>query len=294
MPRIVNAGLLILFVAVHIVALNTLTEQHAVLQKSEYQNQLFVLPAPILKVAALDYQGIVSDYLFVKGIVYLGGFVSQKGSGIVQLNLNEHQWHEFYNLMDVSSDLDPYFQDPYYVANAFLAWDAGMIQEANTLLEKGSRYRTWDWSLPFFLGFNYFYFLQDHDKASEKIMEASRRPGASPVLASLASKLAFKSKKTESSILFLEEMIKKTDDESTKKMFEERVEAYKALLVLEKAVDDFKEKFRRVPADIDELIKKKIIAEIPKEPYGGKFYIDSHGAVKTTSESLLVPHRKTP
>lgn len=288
MVRELTYGLVALFVVVHIVAVGKLTDQQIALQKSGYQNQLFVLPSPILKIAALDYDGIVSDFLFMKGITYIGAFVSPGG----RFQLNALQWQEFYNILDVSTDLDPYFQDPYYFANAFLTWDAGMVRETNVLLEKGSKYRVWDWTLPFFIGFNYFYFLQDYDKAAEFLMEASRRPGASPSLASLASKLAFKAKKTENSIAFLEEMIKKTDDESMKKLFETRVEVFKAILVLEQAMDVYRQKFRRSPANVEELVKKKIIVEIPKDPYGGKFSVDSKGAIKTTSEYLLLPYHR--
>lgn len=291
MPRFLTYGLLALLAAVHIVAVGKLTDQHAALQKIGDQNQLFTLPSPILKVAALDYKGIVSDFLFVKGMVYLGGITSQKGAA-GQFRLTESQWLEFYHLLDVSTDLDPYFQDPYYTANAFLTWDAGMAREANILLEKGSRYRDWDWTLPFFSGFNFFYFLQENENAAEKLMEASRRPGASPSLASLASKLAFQAKRTESSIVFLEEIIRKTDDESMKKLFVTRVEAFRSILALERAIDDYRKKFGKSPANVGELVKKRIITEIPVDPYGGKFYLDPSGSVKSTTERELMPHRK--
>ncbi len=285
-------GLLVIFILVHVILVDKLTMQHTSHQTVPDQYELFVLPSPILRILAFDFKGIVSDFLFMKGLVYLGGFASKNYGSPKKLQLTDAQWRAFYNVMNVSTDLDPYFQDPYYLTNAFLPWDAGMVAETNTLLSKGSQYRDWDWTLPFFCGFNYFYFLQENDKAAEKLMEAARRPGASPIIASLASKLAFKANKTESSILFLEEMISKTNDEQTKKEFATRVDAYKSILALEKAVDVYREKFKKTPDNLDMLIKRKIIVAIPKDPYGGDFYIDSQGAVKTTSESLLIPYRK--
>jgi hypothetical protein len=70
------------------------------------------------------------------------------------------------------------------------------------------------------------------------------------------------------------------------------VEAFKSILALEKAVDDYRQRFRRTPANMDELVRRKIIAEIPTEPYGGKFYLDPSGNVKSTTEHELMPHRK--
>jgi len=292
MHRTVPFGLfsiLIVFIVAHMSLVGTVTKEHAVLRQSGYQEQLFALPSPVLKIIALDYKGIASDVLFIKGIVYLGGFVSQKRTDRGRFQLTEPQWQAFYHAMDVSTDLDPYFQDPYYLANAFLTWDAGMVREANTLLDKGSRYRDWDWTLPFFSGFNYFYFLQENDKASEKLMEASRRNN-NPILASLASKLAFKANKTENSIAFLEEMIRKAEDKYTKKLFEERVEAFTAIRVLEKAVTVYRQKYKRIPRNIDELVNKRVLVELPKDPYGGTFSVDAQGNIKTTSAGKLLPH----
>ncbi len=292
MGRSMVIGLLVILIVAHVALVNKLTSDRVSLSGTESQDQLFVLPAPILKVVALDYKGVVSDFLFIKGIVFIGGSTKQTGKGPVEIQLNDTQWRSFYSVMDVTTDLDPYFQDPYYLTNAFLTWDAGMVQETNTLLNKGIRYRDWDWTLPFFAGFNSFYFLQQNERASEYLMEASRRPGASPILVSLASKLAFKANKTANSILFLEEMINKTEDEATKKIFETRIDAYRSILALEKATDLYRQRFKKSPMNLDELVNKKILVAIPKDPYGGKFYIDSQGAIKTTSESLLVPYQR--
>jgi hypothetical protein len=167
-----------------------------------------------------------------------------------------------------------------------------MIKETNALLEKGARYRDWDPLIPFFIGFNYFYFLQENDIASTYLMEASRRPGASPIFASLATKLAYKSQRTENAIVFLEEILKKMNDETLKKEYETRLEALNDVLSLENAVNTYKKKFGRIPGCLDDLIKKGIIQEIPKDPYQGEFYIDPQGTVKTTSEYLLLPYHQ--
>jgi hypothetical protein len=66
------------------------------------------------------------------------------------------------------------------------------------------------------------------------------RPGASPALASLASKLAFKANKTETLSPFSKEMIRRTDDESLKELFEKRG-SLQAILALEKAVDAYQQ-----------------------------------------------------
>ena len=133
----------------------------------------YVFPAAVFKITALEFDELASDYLFLKTLVFIGGTVAKKNAVFV----TEPEWQWIINSLEVSTDLDPYFVDPYYIGNAYIAWDARKVQEANMLLEKGVRYRTWDWTLPFFIGFNNFYFLKDNDAASKYLMEAVAQAG---------------------------------------------------------------------------------------------------------------------
>jgi hypothetical protein len=284
MRRFFIAILLLVLIPLHIFALGKATEASKLLPKEEATT--FVIPSPILRITALEFRGLASDFMFLKALVFLGSAYERQETPRVK----EWEWRNLYNILVASTDLDPYFYDPYYFANANLTWSAGLVKETDTLLEKGSRYRVWDWSLPFWLGFNQFYFLQETDKASEYLMEASRRPGGSPLYASLAARIAYKGRKTENAILFLEELLRGTQDYDERKYYQTRLEALQAIQYLETSVDKYKTKFGKVPADINDLAIKKIISNIPKDPYGGKFFLDPDGSVKTTSDSMLLPY----
>lgn len=270
--------ILVLLFPVHASIVSKVTEGKKLLPKGEGTS--YVLPSPILKIMALEFDGLASDYAFLQGLVFFGSTFERKE----RPRLKEWEWRWFYNILNASTDLDPYFLDPYHVAQAHLTWEGNMVRETNTLLEKGSRYREWDWMLPFYLGFNSFYFLHEDDKASEYLMAASKRPDASPMLASLATRLAYKGKKTENAIIFLQEILSRTDDENTKKMYEMRLNALKAILFLERAAAVYQDRFKTRLEKLDALIAKGIIQDIPKDPYGGEFYIDKDGSIKTTSE----------
>ena len=189
--------------------------------------QGFVLPSPVLKITSLEFKGLVSDFLFLKALVFEGGTYERK-----EPRMKPEEWGWLDKVLTASTDLDPYFFDPYFFANAYMTWDGGMIRETNALLEKGIQYRDWDWMLPFFAGFNSFFFLHDNVKAAEYLMTAPRRPGPSEQLASLAARMAYKEKKTENAILFLEAMAKKTEDEHLKKEYETRIRALRGRLLL--------------------------------------------------------------
>jgi len=275
-----------LFVAVclHVFSLGKAAD--AMKQLPQGEEHAFVLPAPILKIASLEFQGLASDVLFLKAMVFMGGTFDRKEKPRVK----DWEWTWMEKVLDTASDLDPYFFDPYFFANAFLTWDAGKVDETNRLLEKGSRYRDWDWMLPFYIGFNSFFFLQEDAKAAEFLYEASRRPGGDPRLGSLASRFAFKGNRTETAILFLEDIAEKTNDYRLKKQYETRIRALRSILVLETAIVTYKKKYGKNPLKIDELVDRKILKRLPLDPYGGTYYIAKDGRIKSTTVSEIEPY----
>jgi hypothetical protein len=276
--------LLLLAASVHIISLEKAADAMKQLPRNDSED--FILPSPILKIAVLEFQGLASDLLFLKTMTFIGGTQQRTEKPRVK----EWEWHWVINTLDAATELDPYFFDPYYFANAFLPWDAGMAKETNLLLSKGSRYRDWDWMLPFFIGFNDFFFLQDDKDASDQLMEASRRPGGDPILASVAARLAYKENRTENAIYFLEEIAKKTEDRRLKKHYEKRIRAMRSIQYLEGAVTAYKKKFHRIPTALDELVSKNIISLVPRDPYGGTYYITMEGNVRSTASSELEPY----
>jgi hypothetical protein len=282
-------GLLIaifLFIAacVHIFSLGQAA--HAMKKIPLDAAETFVIPTPIVKIMALEFRGLASDILFLKSMTFIGGTLQRKEPSRVK----EWEWNWFIKVLNASTDLDPYFLDPYYYANAYLTWDAGRIEEANHLLEKGSRYRDWDWMLPFFVGFNNFYFLQNDNKAAEFLMESSRRPGGDPMFASIAARLSYKENRTETAIYFLEQTAKYTEDRNIKERFETRIQALRSILFLDNAVAVFKKKYGKNPTGIEELVSKNIISQLPMDPYGGTYYLAEGGKVRSTASAELEPY----
>ncbi len=284
MRRLAAVSFLILAGLLHVTSLGKASDSYKMLPQDT--DQSFILPSALIKIAALEFRSLASDVYFLKSMVFIGAAHQRKETPRVK----EWEWQWWTKLIDTATDLDPYFFDPYYYANAFLPWDAGRVDEANRLLEKGSRYRDWDWMLPFFIGFNNFFFLQNDSEAANFLMEASRRPGGDPMLASIASRLAYKENRTETAIYFLEDISRRTDDNKLKESYEKRIRALRSIDNLEKAVSSFKNKLGRTPVDIEELVNKNIVRQLPRDPYGGNYFIDKDGQVRSTASSELEPY----
>lgn len=236
------------------------------------------LPPVVLKLMTLEFKTITADFLFARASQFYGGKVGQ------ETPLNEEDWQWLNHNFHVITELDPYFQDPYYVANGIFTWDAQMYEEANVLLDKAIKARTWDWWFPFLAGFNKFYFQGKNKEGADYLLMASRRPGAWPMLPTLASKLYYDEGGTEAAISFLSAILTNENDENTRRKYKIRLDALKKILYLERAASLYEDKMGVKPRNLNVLIDTWIIKQIPEDPYGGQFYIDKDGSVKTTSK----------
>jgi tetratricopeptide (TPR) repeat protein len=170
------------------------------------------------------------------------------------------------------------------LAEGVLTWETGRYEDANKLLEKGTKYRTWDWRLPYYLGFNYFYFLKDYAKGGEYLMEASRRPKSPRFLPRLAARLSYYGDQAKTGVLFLMGVLEQTKDEKLRESLMKRKNALERAAWIEERVAKFKAEQMRLPANLDELILLGYAEALPEDPYGGKWIIMPKGRVFSTSK----------
>jgi len=192
---------------------------------------------------------------------------------------------------EVVTRLCPYYYDIYYIANGYLAWDFNDVETANRFLKKGIEYYPQRWIFYLYLGFNYFYFLKDSVQGAYYLIKASELSGR-PFYAHLAAKLLYASGRTEMAIAIVKNMLENTRDEGWRKNLKIRLEALEAIYTIEKAVEAFREKMGRNPVNLQELVKTGFLSSIPKDPYGGEFYVDEAGNVRTTSNLTFMGRGK--
>jgi hypothetical protein len=168
----------------------------------------------------------------------------------------------------------------------------GRAKEVNNMLDYGMRYRTWDYQLPFYAGFNAAYFLKDYAGAAEYMKKAAQLSG-DPLFTNLAGRFFYESGREDLGIIFIKSMEKGTRDMKVKKLFQMRIQALEAVHVIRTAVKSFTSRYGRLPLTVDELVQKGLLASVPVDPYGGKFFITSDGSVESTSKLALGPRART-
>jgi tetratricopeptide (TPR) repeat protein len=145
------------------------------------------------------------------------------------------------------------------------------------------RYRDWDYYLPYFAGFNYAFFLKDYANAAIYYKRAGELLGTDLPI-NLAGRYMYESGRTDMAIAYLREMIRGAGNEAVKNSLQIRLNAFEAVRTIEQAKGPFHRTFHRYPVSVEELIRKGYLKELPVDPYGGMFYIDNQGMVRSTSK----------
>ena len=258
----------------------------AYLRNKPFDEKLGYVPhADVLKPLSADQKQFVAAWFVLKTASYYGGLVQQAQSRIYE----PPEYFGMYKTIETALHLDPYNMDGYYFAQAILAWDMKRIHEANALLEHGMKYRDWDFYLPYFAGFNYAYFLKDYAKAAKYYQRVGELTGDALAMR-LAGRYMYEAGRTDLAIAYLAAMEKGAQNESIKKTFQIRLKALREVRRIEMAQEQYRHVVKRGPKTVDELLQGGYLQEPPVDPYGGKFYIDKDGVIRSTSKFAFGVH----
>lgn len=247
----------------------------------------YTIPADFSRILAVDYQGVLSDYQFLKIITFYGERL------LHDQKLSDTDWRYIIQGLETVTDLDPYFMDTYLFAESLLAWESDRVEQANNFLQKGMRYIS-NWRLPFYVGCNYLLFLQDYTNAAEYFKRASRLPDSPNFLATLAARLDYYAGKSDTAILFLSGLLAETSDPGLRQRLEKRMLALQRAAEIEKALRQFQTEYGRIPSGWGELVNKGVIDELPHDPYGGNWVLLETGRVFSTSKFADVKPESKP
>lgn len=254
------------------------------MQSKPFFEKLGYLPrVSIVQFVSADQKELTAALLVMKVMMYYGGLMESENA---KFKLPP-DYPSMSRVLHTALKLDPYNMDAYYFAQATLVWDSGAYRIANDLLVYGMKYRTWDWYLPFFAGFNSAYFLKEYDNAAKYYQKAAELSGE-PLFATLAGRYMQKSGQTELAIAYITAMIKSAKNPSIRKSYQTRLKAFQAVHSIEMARDSYFKATDKLPHSVEELVRTGYLSTVPVDPYGGSFYIDAEGKVSTNSEFTFV------
>ncbi|MSM38210.1 MAG: hypothetical protein GJT30_01110 [Geobacter sp.] len=247
----------------------------------------YVPSVTALKSVAADHKELVAASLVLKVLIYFGGLIEKADN---QLEIPP-DYMSMSRLLHGAVKLDPYNMDAYYFAQGFLTWDVRQIKLANDLLDYGMKYRTWDWYLPFFAGFNNAFFLKDYAAAARYYQRAGELSG-SDLSRLLAGRYMQESGQTELAISYLSALLKGETNPALKKNYQLRLTAFREARRIEVARERYRETRGVMPAKVEQLVSGGFLSPPPRDPYGGQFYLEADGKVATTSKYAFAGVKK--
>ena len=261
---------LIPFLIVPIVLSIYITQIHIERHKGVEQRieEVMLLPkGEYLKPAVIGYEQLVGDIIWLRAIQVIGEkVVTPQG----------YDW--VYHAMDIVTTLDPKFTYAYELGGVTLSVLGKRPDLSNMLLEKGVRENPTVWQIPFYIGFNNFFYLNNYEAAAEYMDKASKLPSHPSYLPKFAARLYVQAGNPNVALDFLARMYKETDDEKVKLALEQRIKEVtveRDARFLEGEVNRYKEIYNLYPDNLQDLVRKGIIKEIPQEPFGGFYYFNS-------------------
>ncbi len=257
-------------VAGFVLCIHTLDEKYP---HSPIENLSYLPSGAFLKGAALGYDEILGDLLWIKALGYFGGHSKTD---------QDYRW--LAHILNIVTILDPLYQPPYEFGGIALATEVGDVDSSIALLKKGMEHVSTShpryYYLPFFLAFDYMYYKGDYLTAAQYLEHAARFPQSPSYLPRLVARLYANADAPQVAVPFLQEMIRSTEREDLKTRLVERLNqvVHQAnLKLLNKAVDAFSHKFYTYPSSIDELVTSGIIQKVPVDPRGGTYYLSQDG-----------------
>ncbi len=241
---------------------------HRVNRAAIQTEELGALPAAeYLKPGLLGYHHLGADLLWLRLIQVVG-----KKSNTVQ----EYEW--LYHALDVITDLDPQYDYAYQVGGIVLTHLANRVDLSNKLLEKGLEPNPTVWQIPFYMGFNYYFYLHDPSPAANYIARASRITGRPPFLPLLATQLYAEAGNPDTALNFLMAIRTQTPEGWIKEQLETRIKEVtieRDIRALEEAVSGYRKREGHGPAKLKDLLRAGDISMLPVEPFGGQYTLDT-------------------
>ena len=229
-----------------------------------------------------DQATLFAELSVLKVTFYYGTLIEKWQKNI----LLRPEYYNMFKMLETAVKLDPYNMDAYYFSQAAFTWDVGRAEDVNRLLEYGMKYRSWDYYLPYFAGFNAAYFLHDYADAA-KFMKRAAELSGNPLLINLAARYYYESGDSAIGMAFLDEMIRNSRNPQERKVYELRRKALEAVDEILIAMARYQAKYAESPKALNQLVDKGFLVRIPVDPYGGQFFIDQGGQVRSTSHFAL-------
>jgi len=226
-----------------------------------------------LKMTTFGYSSLAADLIYLWAIQYYGD------TAITD------RFAYFNRIFEVISELDPNYVDPYEVGALIAIYDLQDIPLAIKILDLGLSKNPEQWIFPLEAGHYAQMYAKDHELAKTYFKKAMDIPGAPDVAKRLYAAASFKTSDLKTAWETWLEIYKTAPDDQIRKIASNHLYEVKAAVdigALKSAVERYRERFGRNPAELDGLVRAGLLGTLPQDLDGKNYLYDPQtGEIKT-------------
>lgn len=181
-------------------------------ERKESEVLLYFPSGKYLSTVSLGYDQVIADMLWIRTTTYFGTHL-----------MTDQNYPWLYNMLDVLTSLDANFSFPYIFGGIILSLDTNQVEKSNMILKKGMKVFPDLWRFPFYIGFNYYYHMNDPALAGQYLEIAANHPDSPAYIKTFAATIYTKAGKKKKSIEFLKKLYNNADNELLKERIKKKI-----------------------------------------------------------------------
>jgi tetratricopeptide (TPR) repeat protein len=235
---------------------------------------IYIPSGKYLKYATFGYSSLVADLVYLWAIQYYTTYT------IVD------RFQNLEHIFSIIAELDPRYTDPYEIGALIAVNEARDLGLALKILDMGLAKNPDQWIFPFEAG-HHAQRAGDYETARKYYEKTMRIPGAPDIAKRLYAAAGFRTMDLEESWKIWLEVYNTAQDERTKKIASKHLYQVKStsdMNLLKGAVQNFRDRFQRLPSGLEDLVRVGILASLPRDLDGKDYvYNPKTGEIKAPS-----------
>lgn len=246
-------------------------------QLAQARNPRLALPsARAVRALFLNYNGLAADVYWTRAVQYFGR----------QHLAHRNAYPLLWPLLRICQRLDPDLIAPAEFGSYFLAdrppLGAGEPHQAVQLLQRAIARHPNHWRLYFDLGFVYGLNLHQRRLAAAAFAAGAKRPGANPVLYTLAAEWYGQAHQDQLALALWRELYRSTANRMLRENARDHIlqlETRIAMRQLEAVTAAYAQRYHRPPASWQQVVRAGLLPAIPLDPMGNAYLLRPQGKV---------------
>lgn len=209
-----------------------------------------------LKYATFGFSSLAADLVYIWAIQYYSDYTIAERY--------DHLDHVF----SIIAELDPRYLDPYEMGAIIAVYEARDPYLAFKVLDRGLAKNPDQWIFPYQAGHYAASTLKDYELARQYYKKTMEIEGAPDIAKRLYADASFKGLDYQTAWENWKEVYERTDDERIKKIASNhlyQVRTAMDIARIEEAIEKYRQKFGRLPGDLDQLVRSGFLSSVPKD-----------------------------